>query len=313
MPCAYDPTALAEALGAAGHSVTIAPAPRAGLLGAWSATLRTARAHARHDRSIVCEHVGAAVGAWWARWYSRRPYALLVTTTTVPRFRRWPVWPWIVCSVYKRACGVAVFNGEVRDTLIRFGVRRQVLTLCGPPCDVREALPGPGDVPKVFAMTSPTSPYSNAALLRVLGHLLEKVPQAQMLVVAPGGDSALESRCDAMGLGANFRLVESMPESPQGVALIYVSRGEQPQVPFAAMAMGAGLPLAATRHALLADWLRDEETALLSAPSDEAAAADAIARLLLEPALALRMASAAHARASTRHGWAALLEVLLKP
>lgn len=308
---ACDPLALAEALRADGHAVSIAPTPQPGLWGGGVAAYTTARALGQQDRCIVCEQSGAALGAWCARWLTRKPYALLLTHTNLPRYRRWPVWPGVLRSVFKRAAAVAVFNSATRDTLIKHGVRRQVLTLCAPPTQV-VPVPGTSNATMlVYAGTMPSMPHTSGALVRVLGHVLEKVPQARMRVIAPQGDPALDARTAIMGLEANLSTIDALPAGARGVVLAYAAFGETPSALLAIQAMGTGLPIAAARHAVLSDWLRDGETALTFTLGDEAAAADAVARLLTDTPLAERLASAAQERAKARHTWEILRALLL--
>lgn len=307
---ACPPEDLAEAIRATGHVAIVAPLPGPGPLAGVRAFVQGCRAHAAHRRTVLCEEGAAGLGAWLARWIVGGSYFLLITETSVGRYRRWPIWPWVLRSVFKRAGGVVVFNTSAREQLIRFGVRRQHVTLCGPPTTLRPEIPEAPRTPMVFARVSPTSPHTTQALLRVLGHLLEQVPQTTLWVIAPEGDSALEARVEAMGLTANVRVVDALPSQPAGVALAYAARGEAPCVRLAAEAMGHGLTLVAARHGLLSDWMRDDEHALLVSPGDEVAAADALARVIRKPALANALATAAHARAAERHTWGALMEIL---
>jgi glycosyltransferase involved in cell wall biosynthesis len=69
------------------------------------------------------------------------------------------------------------------------------------------------------------------------------------------------------------------------------------------MAMGRGI--VASRLDQIGDVLEHEETALLVTPADTRALADAIARLIRDPALRSRLGAAARRRAVEAHTWVA--------
>ena len=73
--------------------------------------------------------------------------------------------------------------------------------------------------------------------------------------------------------------------------------------------LAAGRPIVASRLPALAEVLEDGINALLVAPGDPAALADAIRRLIADPALALRLAARAFADAE-QYSWARRAERL---
>ncbi len=73
-------------------------------------------------------------------------------------------------------------------------------------------------------------------------------------------------------------------------------------------AMASGLPTVATRIGGMPELLVDGETGLLVAPDDAAALADALVRLLTDPALASRLGAGGRARAVERFSWDVVAE-----
>jgi len=76
------------------------------------------------------------------------------------------------------------------------------------------------------------------------------------------------------------------------IPLLPAARSTGQVVLFEAMAMGK--PVVATRAVGTTDYIRDNENGLLVAPGDPADLAGAIQRLIQDPALAARLAAAAH-------------------
>ena len=77
-------------------------------------------------------------------------------------------------------------------------------------------------------------------------------------------------------------------------------------------AMACGLPALSTRLVGIPDLIQNEETGLLVAPNDAAALADAIARLMHDPALAVRLAKAGRRRVEERFDLRNCLEPLIE-
>lgn len=75
----------------------------------------------------------------------------------------------------------------------------------------------------------------------------------------------------------------------------------------------AALPVVASRIGQIPAVVTDGETGVLVPPSDPAALAAAIDRLVADPALAGRLGAAARARMEDRHTWAHVLEATLAP
>lgn len=114
----------------------------------------------------------------------------------------------------------------------------------------------------------------------------------------------LRARIDAAGLADQVHLAGLRPQPEVMQALrraavlvapcIVGDGGDQDGLPTVLVeAMALGTPCISTRVAGIPELVRDGETGLCVAPGDPAALAEAIARLLAEPALALRLARTA--------------------
>jgi glycosyltransferase involved in cell wall biosynthesis len=75
--------------------------------------------------------------------------------------------------------------------------------------------------------------------------------------------------------------------------------------------MACGRAIIASRLAQIGEILRDEETALLVPPGDEAALLAALERLYADPALRRSLGANAEAEARLQHSWAARVELIL--
>mgnify|MGYP000997476360 CR=1 FL=1 len=88
---------------------------------------------------------------------------------------------------------------------------------------------------------------------------------------------------------------------------------EEPFGLVAVEAMAAGRPVVASRTGGLARIVADGETGLLTPPGDAAALADALARLLDDPALRARLGAAGRARALAEHTPARIQKTHYRP
>jgi glycosyltransferase involved in cell wall biosynthesis len=130
-------------------------------------------------------------------------------------------------------------------------------------------------------------------LLRALALLAPQFPRLRCLLVGDGEErAALEALAQELSLGPALRFLGSRDDVPELLSLgrAFVLPSEWEGLPVALLeAMAAGLPCVATRVAGTAEVIR-EGSGLLVPPSDPAALAAAIRSLLLDPALAERMA-----------------------
>ncbi len=139
-------------------------------------------------------------------------------------------------------------------------------------------------------------------LLDAWAQVRERLPQARLTVVGPpsppaGADlrgidwrGAVESRAELVGLyeAASAFVLPSLFE-PWGHVFLE--------------AMGCGLPCIGAAHCAMPEIVADGETGLLVAPGEPEPLADALTRLLADPALAEDYGRRAYASVTSRHRW----------
>lgn len=149
-------------------------------------------------------------------------------------------------------------------------------------------------------------------------HLLDamarpEVGDARLVVVGDGPQrDALERRAAELGLGSRIRFAGQQRDVATWFAALDVfalPSTANEGVPQALLqAMAAGVPCVTTNAGAIPEVARDAETALVVAPGNPAQLASAIGRLLDDPALAARLASAARAFVTTRFGLESMLD-----
>lgn len=103
-----------------------------------------------------------------------------------------------------------------------------------------------------------------------------------------------------MGLTASVRLVGERDDVPEllSSSSVFVLSSSSEALPVSVLeAMAAGLPVVATRVGGVPELVVDGETGFLVPPSDAAALAAALQRLLDDPELRARLGAAGRARA----------------
>ena len=127
------------------------------------------------------------------------------------------------------------------------------------------------------------------------------------LVVVGDGDlrDDLRRRVEALGLGARVHFLGARRDLGDLLASIdvFVMSSLWEGLPLSmVLAMGAGLPVVATRVAGIPEVVRDGVTGLLVPPGDSAALGAALARVVAEPALRAALGDAARAYVRPRFG-----------
>jgi glycogen synthase len=139
---------------------------------------------------------------------------------------------------------------------------------------------------------------------------LAELPPQAILTIAGGGDDAYEAelRQQAESLGVARRVVflgsveaEALPALyAEADAVLFPIRWDEPWGLVPLEAMGVGRPVVAVPKGGAAAYLRDEENALLIAPEDPAALAQAVTRLAQDADLRARLI-AGGARTAAAH------------
>ena len=276
--------------------------------------IRSFWAARRADLVLVVD--APLAGACWGRLLWRVPYVVIASTTNVERYRRWPVWPWLLRAGLRAAQRIVALNTTTRNCLLRFGAGRNKMILAAPPATVREGAPPMPVRPRILAMLLEDTPQTLSALLRTLDNVMEDIPTLELRL---GGTSEAlapaRERVERLGLEAHVHFAEPNEDilGSGGIAVAIAASGEPQHALFALDAAGACLPVAASATPELEDWLKDGQTALLVPTGDERALANGITRLLRAPHHATALAEAAQARLAARHTWDEFLETLLEP
>src|SRR4029079_17771834 len=113
---------------------------------------------------------------------------------------------------------------------------------------------------------------------------------------------AMEERVAALDLASHFRFLGFRPDAPRLIPafdVITVPSHIEPLGNATLEAMAAGRPVVGSRVGGIPEMVVDGETGVLVPPQNPAALADAIAPLVRDPALRMRMGAAARQRAAT--------------
>ena len=150
--------------------------------------------------------------------------------------------------------------------------------------------------------------YSPLDAVRVLAHLKTEFPAIRLTMVGgPRGDDSLEqSRRLASDLGVEAEigftgsLDRSLVAAQLGAHDIFLNTSLVDNTPVSIMeAMACGLCVVSTNVGGVPHLVNDGEDALLTPPADPGAMAEAVRRILHDPALALRLSEAGRRKAES--------------
>jgi len=219
--------------------------------------------------------------------------------------------------LYNRAVDSVIAISEgVRDSLLRAGVRRERIRVVASGIEpaALAAPPGARDVLRrewgiapdevtVLAAGALERRKGHAVLLAAAVALAPRRLGLRYVLCGEGGEGAALARAAAPLDGA-VRFAGFRDDMPACLAAadIAVLPSLQEGLGVAALeAMGAGLPVVASRVGGLAEVVADEETGLLVPPGDAPALAAALARLARDPDLRGRLGAAGRARVLARY------------
>jgi glycosyltransferase involved in cell wall biosynthesis len=144
-------------------------------------------------------------------------------------------------------------------------------------------------------------------LIDAAAQLLTVVPDATFEIIGGGPELVtLLTRADAAGVGHAFNFLGPREDVAARLAAadIFVLPSRSEAFPNAVLeAMGAGLPIVATRVGGIPELIDDDKTGLLVPPGDARALADALQRLMASPTAAARLGGAAQAVATARYSF----------
>ena len=134
-------------------------------------------------------------------------------------------------------------------------------------------------------------------------------PRARLVVIGDGPEhTTLSQRVRTLGLDGSVRLLGALPDDAEvrawyGRASVFCLPSEQEGFGIVFLeAMASGLPVVSTTAAAIPEVVPDGEVGLLVPPRDPAALAEALLRLLQDPALRARLRDAGRLHAG-RYGW----------
>jgi glycosyltransferase involved in cell wall biosynthesis len=146
----------------------------------------------------------------------------------------------------------------------------------------------------------------------VLLEAISRIPEATFVLAGDGPERAtLEAKVRASGIADRIVFLGHRTDIPRllGRCDLFVLPSLYEGFPLAIQeAMAAGRPVIASAVGGVPEAVRDGVTGLLVPPSDPAALADAIRRLLADPALAQRMGAAGRVRAEQEFSYEAMVQ-----
>ena len=153
--------------------------------------------------------------------------------------------------------------------------------------------------------------YNVSCVLRAFGHIQEKMPEAELIVVGDGPlRESLHSESRALGLRNVAFIGAVQPERMATLydnADVYLNTPDIDNMPNSILeASACGLPIVTTDAGGIPYIVRHGVTALLVPRNDDVALAASVFRLFDEPGLALRLAEAAHTEIIDRYTWPAV-------
>jgi len=213
---------------------------------------------------------------------------------------------------YRRADRIVAVSEAVKRVLVRDGLDGTRITVIRDGIDVRRieraperraelraALDVPLDAPLVGNVAALAPHKGQRYLVEAVPLLLKLVPAARVIIAGSGElREALEARARELKLGpalvfAGFRPPEEVISLVKAFdVFVFPSVGEGLGSSLLE-AMAAGTPIVATRAGGIPEIVEDGVTGLLVPPADPEALGLAIARLLRDRSLALRLAAAA--------------------
>lgn len=255
--------------------------------------------------------MASLIGQWLGK-----PIIMWLHGGALPQFRhRFPHW---VHRVLNRGTAVVspspylAHHFETMGFLVR--VIPNVLNLHDYPYRRRETC-----LPRLIWMRTFEKSYNPELALEVVSRLRSRWPE---IILTMGGQdrgwlNEVKTRIQKLRLEANVRLVGFMDMTIKQQEFsahdIYLSTTRVDNTPVSVVEAAAfGLPIVATSVGGIPFMLRDEETALLTEDNNAVDMADAVTRLIDDPALSSRLSEKGRAMAETydwqsvRLGWESL-------
>ncbi len=223
---------------------------------------------------------------------------------------------WVRFSL-RRAARLIVPSGFLRAVFAEHGMTADIV-----PNIVDPGRFSPGDEPAnrapVILVTRNLEPiYDNASAIRALVLVRPSVPQAQLIVAGSGPEEArLKQLAASLNLGGSVRFTGRVDAADMPAlyrsARVALNPSLVDNMPNSVLeALAAGVPVVSTRVGGVPYIVEHEKTAILVEPGAVAEMAEAIVRILTEPALADRLRTAGFATAQI-YTWTKIKPQLFK-
>jgi glycosyltransferase involved in cell wall biosynthesis len=159
--------------------------------------------------------------------------------------------------------------------------------------------------------------YDNASALRAFRIIKDQVPSARFTIAGSGPErECLEKLAEELGLGGTVTFTgrlnnEEMPSLYRSADIV-VNPSLVDNMPVSILeAMASGVPVVSTRIGGIPFIIQDGSTGLLVPSREPSAIANAVTRLIRDPALARRLADTA-LNAVQQYSWERVRDRLLK-
>lgn len=264
--------------------------------------LRPHIVHASSSKAGVVGRVAASLAGAPIRVFTVHGWGSMQASGLRASVFRWaervvrPLTTATICvSEGDRAAGIAARTCEEGTTVV---IRNAVETARRP---VARPATSP---PRVVAVGRLQAPKDPLTLVRALALLRERTFRAHL--VGDGRERpAVEAEIARLGLAGLVEIdgVRDDVAEILAAAHVFVLSSRAEALPISVLeAMAAGLPVVASHVGGLPDMVLEGETGFLVPPGDSAALARAVARLLDDPALRVRLGAAGRARVEAQFG-----------
>jgi glycosyltransferase involved in cell wall biosynthesis len=245
-------------------------------------------------------------------WYDNDPFVSL--------------YGWADRGVLRNFARVVAVSDEVRQRLLRAGVREERIRLLQNGIDLRpfdkaaaiRAIRAAGaDSMPVVGLIGRLAPEKGVDIfLRATAQVLAEFPGARFVVAGEGPDrDKLEALIDALKIREWVELVGRQEDMPAVYASLdlMVSSSRQEGLPIAILeGMASGLPLVAARVGEVPRVVMDGVTGILVPPEDTGALAEAIVGLLRDPERRERLGAAGRRLVEEKYSAARMTEDYLR-
>jgi glycosyltransferase involved in cell wall biosynthesis len=193
----------------------------------------------------------------------------------------------VLVAVSERVREIAVGEGIQPGNIVVIPNGIEIQDAVISPLHLRQDLGLPQDAPILLSVGRLTDQKGHDILIAAMPAVLAERANVMLVIVGDGPlHSALEQQVARLGLGGHVRLLGNRNDVRELLSLadIFVLPSRSEGLPLALLeAMGAGLPVIATRIAGAEEVVQEGENGLLVPPENHQALSQALLRLLADP------------------------------